>query len=119
MGFKYPSFDRINISLLREKDYATNLRKLGAGRLDGILIGSVTGRYLVQKKGLSDKIDFLPKSVGKVGLGIALAKTRFEKEDIDKFNETIQSLENSDEWGRVLKSNGAENLVGDWPLVDD
>ena len=73
LGFNYPTLDKLNFPLVRERSYLANLKKIGVGRIDGILIGSITGRYLAQINGFSDKMEFLPNAVGKVGLGVAVS----------------------------------------------
>lgn len=119
LGFKYPSLDAQGIPLVRERSYELNLRKAARGRLDGILIGSITGPFLVERLGLSDKIEFLPVAINPVPLGAALSMKRFDKKDLRAFEEALAALKAGPEWRQILENNGVNDYIRTWPVLDN
>lgn len=117
LGFVYPQLAGIGMELIYEKDYETNLRKVAEGKLDGALIGSITGPFLARRLGVSHAIAFLPNAIGAVPLGAAFSKTIFTEDDLAAFDEAIGRLHASMEWQEILLENGIEGLVKTWPLV--
>lgn len=92
LGFKYPPLEGSGIKLMRERSYEVNIRKVAGGRIDGTLIGSITGPYLAQRLALADKVEFLPKALGKVELGVALSRQLFNEEANRRFQIQITQL---------------------------
>ncbi len=67
LGFRYPPLDGVGVKLIRERNYQTNIAKIASGKIEGILIGSVTGQYLVKNLGYTGQVEILPKAIGSVG----------------------------------------------------
>lgn len=119
LGFVYPRLDRLELELLRESDYTTNLQKLAAGKLDGALLGSITGPFLVRRLGLQDKLETLSHAIEAVPLGAALNKAVFTAADLAVFNAALQALHNSPEWRTILSTNGVADLFHAWPVLTE
>jgi polar amino acid transport system substrate-binding protein len=117
LGFTYPQLDGLGIELILEKDYATNLRKVAAGKLDGALIGSITGPFLARRLALLDHITFLPGAIGAVPLGAAFSKSALTADDLAAFDAAIKSLQASPTWHEILAANGTAELVQEWPVI--
>ncbi len=117
LGFQYPQLDGTRVELIREKDYETNIRRVAAGKLDGALIGSITGPFLVKRFGLSEEIAFLPTAIGAVPLSAAFSKSVFTDVDLAGFNAAIRDILASPKWHEILSANGVETLVKEWPVV--
>ncbi|NNE84054.1 MAG: transporter substrate-binding domain-containing protein [Alphaproteobacteria bacterium] len=117
LGFKYPPIEGTNIELVRERSYAINIQKVADRRLDGALIGSITGPYIAEQLGLSDQIEFLPKALGKVELGLALSHTSFSDEQSRRLDTEITNLLQSPRWHKILDRNGIRQLVRPWPVI--
>jgi ABC-type amino acid transport substrate-binding protein len=103
---------------MRERSYEVNIRKVAGGRIDGTLIGSITGPYLAQRLALADKVEFLPKALGKVELGVALSRQLFNEEANRRFQIQITQLQKSQRWQDILNNNNVQSLVKPWPLVN-
>lgn len=119
LGFSYPQLDTLGIELIRENDYVTNLRKLVAGKIDGILIGSITGPFLAKRLGLLERLEILPQAIEAVPLGAALSKTTFTEADLEGFNLAVKALQASPIWQQILAANGVAELMQVWPVVRD
>lgn len=117
LGFVYPQLEGIGVELIYEKDYLTNLQKIAAGKLDGALIGSITGPFLARRLGLLEDIAFLPMAIGSVPLGAAFSKTAFTEDDLAAFNAALEHLLQSAAWQHILSTNGIADLVKEWPVV--
>jgi len=117
LGFRYPQLDGAGVKLILEKDYATNIRKIADEKLDGALIGSITGPFLVRHLGLSDRVAFLPVAIGAVPLGVAFSKSALTADDLHAFNAEIKRLQSDTAWRKVLSDHGVEPWMKAWPLV--
>jgi polar amino acid transport system substrate-binding protein len=106
LGFKYPDVEAAGVELIPAKDDQTNIRKLLSGRLDGVILGSLTGAHLIEQLGLDAEIVYLPLAVGKVPLGIAVSLKRWSSADMQHFNRGIEALKASPEWSKILSENG-------------
>ena len=119
LGFTYPGFERTNIKLIREKSYEVNIEKVANGKLDGALVGSITGPYLANQLGISDRVEFLPVAVGRAPLGAALSRAAFTHDDLAAFDTAVRDFQASAAWREVLAANGVEDLIREWPLVTE
>ncbi|MGE3537408.1 MAG: substrate-binding periplasmic protein [Candidatus Tectimicrobiota bacterium] len=117
LGFLYPQLAGIVVELLLEKDYETNLQKIALGKLDGVLIGSITGPFLARRLGLLDSLEPLPTAIGEVPLGAAFSKSVFSPEALMAFNAAIARLHASVAWQKILAANGVAELVKPWPIA--
>ena len=117
LGFRYPPLDGSGVRLIRELSYEVNIRKVAERRIDGILIGSITGPYIAERLGLADQVEFLTKALGKVDLGVALSLTLFNEERLRRFNRELAKLGRSTRWNEILHDNGVSALVRPWPLI--
>jgi polar amino acid transport system substrate-binding protein len=117
LGFKYPELAHADVQLDRHSDYQSSIKKLHAGRLDGVLVGSLTGPYLLQQLGMTDQFDYLPTAVSKVPLGIAVSYKMWDYEQLEQFNTALRKFENTLAWQRIISTNGVTDWVRQWPLV--
>jgi hypothetical protein len=64
------------------------------------------------------EIDLPTYAVSYVDLGSALSAKSLPREVIDKFNSRLSALLKEPVWQDILNSNGIEDLVRDWPLIN-
>lgn len=69
-------------------DFVAALMDLEVGRIDGVLIDSVVGRYNMEKK--ADKFRVLEGSMGDEEFGVGMRKE--DKMLCDKLNEVLKSM---------------------------
>ena len=117
IGFKYPTIDKSDIQLLRERDYETVIRGLLEQRFDAVLIGSITGPYLVTKSGLEELVSYMSTAINKVPLGVALSKKKFGAKDAARFDGEIEKIMASRKWQEILHEYGVEKFVNAWPVA--
>ncbi|HYD31390.1 MAG TPA: transporter substrate-binding domain-containing protein [Azospirillaceae bacterium] len=117
-GFKYPLLDvRTDLTLDPGGDHLMNVRKLVAGRLDGMIVGSVSGLAQLKENQFGDQIEVLPNSIGKVPLGTALSSKRFTQADLDRFNATVAELRAGPAFAEIVARYNAGDLVKEYPVV--
>ena len=118
VGFKYPLVDGApDVKFEPVADEATNMRKLLAGRVDAIFVGSVTGLMQLDKTGFKSGYEVLPVAAGKVTVGSALADEHFAAGDIDRLNGAIRTLLAGTEWKAIVARTGVAELFRDFPLL--
>jgi polar amino acid transport system substrate-binding protein len=117
LGFKYPDVEASGIELIPAKDDQTNIRKLLSGRLDGVILGSLTGPHLIEQLGLDAEVDYLPLAVSKVPLGIGVSLKRWSAADMQHFNRGIKALKASPEWSKIMSENGILKNDLNWPVA--
>jgi ABC-type amino acid transport substrate-binding protein len=117
IGFRYPQLDGIELKLVRTRHYEVNIRKLTARRIDGVLIGSITGPYLAKKMGMDGRVEFLPRALGIVGLGSALSHKFFSKAQFARFNMALGDIMGSSEWKKILVANGVAEYLLPWRIA--
>lgn len=117
-GFKYPLIDgRGDLTLDPGNDHLVNVRKLVANRLDGMIIGSITGVVQLQDNQFGDQIDILPNSLGAVPLGTALSAKRFTPDDLERFNATLRALRADPVFAEIVAKYRAGDLMKDYSIV--
>lgn len=109
-GYANPSaFNAANLRIDEVVDDETNLRKLGAGRIDLALIDKGVARYLIASKpdNFKGKLVWIEPAVEKQPLYIALSK---KTADLDKklaaFNKGLQSMEKDGTLTKMVKEAG-------------
>lgn len=118
VGFKYPLVDgAANVKFDPVADEVTNMRKLAAGRVDAIFVGSVTGLMQLDKAGFKGAYEVLPVAAGKVTVGSALADENFTPADLERLNGAIRQVIASSEWSAILGRTGVPELFKDFPLL--
>jgi polar amino acid transport system substrate-binding protein len=117
LGFVYPGLQQTRAQLIREKNYEVNIRKVAAGKLDGAVVGSITGPYLARELGLSDRIEFLPLAIGEVPLGAALSKSAFDESDLAAFDAAVSKFRGGAEWRKALAAKDIAQLIKAWPVA--
>ncbi|SCA57353.1 exported hypothetical protein [Candidatus Terasakiella magnetica] len=97
IGFSYPTLIFTPQNMILEKDYATCLSSLTKKQVAGVIIGSITGPYIIRNERLDRKVTLLPGAVGFVNIGAALSHKAFSDNDLAEFNHhiltTLQSPE--------------------------
>jgi len=117
-GFLYPTLDRSEgVVIERNVSTEANLRKLLAGRLDAVVVGSISGTFELRQLGLVDKIEFLPVAIDPLPLGVAFSTRSFSAADVAAFDKDVAALQTTPQWAAILKRHGAEGLARPWPLV--
>ena len=88
-GLSYQALKgREDVILARSRTDENNVGKLLRGRLDAILIGSVSGRLSLRANGREKKIAVVA-AVDKVQLGMALADERYDIRDLRALNAAL------------------------------
>lgn len=117
-GFRYPTLDAAEgVIIERNISSEANIQKMLAGRLDAVVVGSISGIEDLRRSGQFDKVEFLPMAVDAVPLGVAFARGAFSEEDVLNFNTRLASLKQSPQWGLIMGRAGAGDLVRSWPLA--
>jgi ABC-type amino acid transport substrate-binding protein len=117
LGFTYPALENANIPILRERSHLVNLKKMTRGSLDGIIIGSIVGPYWVKKAGMQERVAYSSHAINKIDLRIALSKSRFSKEDLNKINQNILLVLASSQWKKIAFNNGFTGTGKTWPIA--
>lgn len=117
LGFLYPGIDHLNLPLVRERDFRTSVAKVVEGKVDGTLIGSVTGLFAVADMGILDRLDTLPNASEAISLGVAFSRQAFRREDVTAFDNAILDSKDDPAWPRLLEQSGAAPFLRDWPLI--
>ena len=118
-GFRYPPIDKAGIKLLRAKTHKKNVKRIASGQLDGAIIGSITGAYIAKALGVESKVEFLSYAINPVPLGAALNMKKFSTDDLKAFNAAVAKIRAGGDWARILKENGIEKLVREWPILPE
>ena len=117
-GFSYSYFDsRPEIKREAGPDHVSNVRKMLAGRLDGVAVGSVTGIYAIREAGLGNQIEVLPVSLGSIGLSYGFAKKSVPAEKVTAANAALDTYLASPEYKASLAKYGISDLVRDYPAL--
>jgi polar amino acid transport system substrate-binding protein len=118
-GFSYSYFDsRPNIKREPRPDHVSNVRKMLAGRLDGVAVGSVTGLYVIREAGLGDQIEIIAKSLGAIGLSYGFSKKSLTEDKIAPINAAIDAYLASPDYKATLAKYKIEDLVRDYPALN-
>ena len=118
-GFSYSYFDsRPGIKREPGPDHVSNVRKMLAGRLDGVAVGSVTGIYAIREAGLGDQIEIIGKSLGNIGLSYAFAKKAVAADKIPAVNAALDAYLASAEYKASLDKYKIADLVRDYPALN-
>ena len=98
-----PNF-KARVSEVSDDD--TNLKKLVAGRIDGLLIDKYAGPYLAKKQGFGDQVEIHPVKVDSNNNGnnvhLMFSKKSVPVETIDKINAALQALRASGEYDKII-----------------
>lgn len=118
VGYQYPLVEKEKlIELLRYQTDGELMRSLLFRETDLVLIAGISNIYTFRSEGIMTRLEVLKTSVGVVPLVVAFSKDRFSKENVDAFNRELALFQGSDEWARILESNGQADLVKDWPMI--
>lgn len=118
-GFTYPYLDtRPAIKREPGPDHLSNVRKMLAGRLDAVIIGSVTGIFSLREAGLDKDIEVMPFSLGAVTLGYAFAKNALAADKVAAFDAALAAYLASPEYKSALEKYGVADLVRDYPALN-
>lgn len=117
LGFLYPGIDHVNLPLVRERDFRASIAKVVEGKVDGALIGSVTGLYAAADMGVLDQLDTLPNASEVIPLGVAFSAQAFSPEDVAAFENAILDIKGEPVWQRILEQSGAARFIRDWPVI--
>ena len=117
LGFRYPALRGLDVNILRARSYKVNIQRVASGRIDGALIGSITGPYTVAKLRLNNHVTFLPNAIDVVHLGSALSTQAFSKSMRKKFDSEIARILAGKRWKKIRKANNVLQHQKDWPLI--
>lgn len=87
------------------------------GRLEGVVLSTISGSYLLKKMALQDDLRFLPHAIELVPLSIGFSRRRFTKRDVARFDQLQVDLTASRTWWDILDHNNAYGLIKHWPLM--
>jgi ABC-type amino acid transport substrate-binding protein len=117
LGFKYPTLEGSAVRLNRSNDLKKHFKSLAKGHLDGILMGSITGSYMIDELGLQESFEFLPMAVAQVPLGIAVSHGAWNTTQMSSFNKRMSVFKQSQAWQDILTTHSAAQWVKSWPLT--
>lgn len=119
LGFYYPRLSAGQATLMRARNFEININRVARGRLDGTVIGSITGPYTADRMALADRVSYLPKALTLVHLGAALSNQSFSQTMRDRFDAEIRSIIGGRIWHEILAANELPVQRKVWPLLAD
>ncbi len=79
-----------------------NLKKLLAGRVDGILIDRYTGPFLAKQEGAGNKIELHPLKVSSSDIFLMFSKKSVPSETIEKVNTALEAIKQNGTYQAIL-----------------
>ena len=96
-----------------------NVRKLAAGRLDAVIVGSIQSLpRLRANPEFSAVFDVLPRAAGRAALSIAFNKARVSQDEFDRFNTELAKYLDSPDWRSSCRGFGDDALLKAYPVLD-
>lgn len=117
MGVQYPALSWTDVSLHWARTYDVNILRVARRRLDGVLVGSLSGQRIANELELDDIVEILPNALGAVSLRAALSTENFSESMRAKFDSAIRDILAGAAWTAILKRNGVKDHPEKWPLV--
>lgn len=119
IGFKYPLIDGVSgVSLEPVDTHETNFKKLAGGRIDGLIIGSITGVVEATTKGFMKDFEVLPIAFGKVPLGTAFSRKKFSEKQVEQFDAEVEKIKAGQDWAAIVARNEVSDLMKEWPVAE-
>ena len=120
LGFRYPLIDTAQgVWLEAVETDEQNVRKLAAGRLDAVIVGSIQSLpRLRANPEFSAVFDVLPRAAGRAALSIAFNKARVSQDEFDRFNTELAKYLDSPDWRSSCRGFGDDALLKAYPVLD-
>lgn len=119
-GFRYPGLDDMaGLSIKRTDSHLGNARMALANRIDGLLIGSITGVWELRQGGLMEQLTLSPVAFYAIPLTVALNRDSFDATALAAFDAALVRFMNSPAWTTLVERNEASDLLKTWPLSKD
>lgn len=99
-GLENPAYKK---KISEVKDDVTNLKKLAAKRIDGLLIDKYVGPYLAKQEGIFDKIEVHPVYINSDNIYLMFSKKTVTPAFVDSINNAIDALKASGEFDQILE----------------
>lgn len=117
-GVEYPGLDDLpDLRIKRTNSHQGNARMAIAGRVDGLLLGSITGVWELRESGQMPALTLAPVAFGSIPLTVALNKHRFPAERRAAFDAILRNLQAEPLWEAIVARNGATDLLHDWTVA--
>lgn len=117
LGYQYPALTNLEVTLQRSRNDTVNILRVARKRLDGALVGSITGERMARELELADRVEFLPKALGAVPLGTALSTEAFSTSMRAAFDAEVLKIQASKRWIAILDANKVSSRRTVWPIV--
>ncbi len=98
-AIKLPAFKAI---IEEANDEEQSLKKLMAGRVQGILVNEFTYRPLAKKDGSIDQLEIHPVNVGQDTLFFMFSKKSINKEIVTAFNSTLATIKADGSYQKII-----------------
>jgi polar amino acid transport system substrate-binding protein len=119
LGFSYPLLEQHGIEPVRLKGDVEGVKKLLRGHIDLMMLGSLTGPYLLQQHGWQEQVTFLPVALGKVPLGVAVSRQSWSAEQLSQFEQAIAEYQAGPQWPALLSEYQLGAWLRGWPILGD
>lgn len=119
IGFHYPQLKSGQVTLLRARNFEINVNRVAKRRLDGTVIGSITGPHMADSLDLADRVAYLSNALNIVHLGSALNTRSFSLAMRTRFDAEIRAIIKTRLWHDILAANNVPALRKTWPLLDE
>lgn len=117
LGFLYPQLETGGASVRRVRNFEINVNRVAQHRLDGTVIGSITGPYVADRMALSHHVAYLPRALNVIHLTTALSTQAFNRTMRTRFDSEIRTLLKGRLWKAVLASYNVPEKRKTWPLL--
>ena len=117
LGFLYPQLEIGGASVRRVRNFEINVNRVAQHRLDGTIIGSLSGPHISDGMALSQHVAYLPRALNVVHLTTALSLRAFNRTMRTRFDSEIRSLLAGRLWKEILAANNVPEKRKKWPLL--
>ena len=118
LGYRYPVLEKdTSLKLTRYRTDGEMIRALLFGDEDVAIMSGVSDIHALRAEGIMSRLEVLKAAVGVVPLVAVFSKTRFQAEDVQRFNQELAKFKQGPEWKTILDRNGLADLVRDWPML--
>jgi ABC-type amino acid transport substrate-binding protein len=118
LGFHYPRLMDGVANLMRARSFEININRLMRQRIDGTIIGSVTGPHMARRMGITELVAYLPKAVDITHLSSAIGKQALNHAMRHQFDKEIRTITKSRLWKEILAANNVPSRPRTWPLIE-
>ncbi len=119
IGLRYPALETAGALIDPEPNLALGLAKLGAGRLDAVILDSIDGLAQLNALGYGSEMQPLDLAVAANPLGLALSPRRFGADDVARLDQALDMLLAGPEGAGLMARYGGTDLYRRYRLPGD